>query len=77
MRLLPCLSVLLLSCGVAFANGAPTPGGPAMESGQPREAVQRPVEKVPTRSLGTAEEFAMPSGNIGCTYIPEGGTDVY
>ena len=48
-----------------------------MESGQPREAVQRPVEKVPTRSLGTAEEFAMPSGNIGCTYIPEGGTDVY
>ena len=77
MRFRLAVPVLLLSAAVAFANSAPTPGGPAMESGQPRETAKQPVEKAPVRSLGTAEEFVMPSGNIGCVYIPEGGTDVY
>lgn len=26
---------------------------------------------------GQLEEFQLPSGNIGCAYIPEGGTSVY
>ena len=69
--------VLLLSAAPAFAGGAPTPGGPAAEAGQPRETGRQPVEKVPTRSFGVAERFVMPSGNIGCTYIPEGGTEIY
>ena len=47
------------------------------ESGQPRDIVTQPVEKLPTRALGVAETFVMPSGNIGCTYIPEGGTETY
>ncbi len=68
---------LLLSAAVALANSAPTPGGPAMESGEPRGAAKQPEEKAPVRALGAAEEFVMPSGNIGCVYTPEGGTDVY
>ncbi|KQV35239.1 hypothetical protein ASE37_12995 [Rhizobium sp. Root268] len=27
--------------------------------------------------IGEQEEFVLPSGNIGCVYTPEGGTDVY
>lgn len=77
MRFRLAVPVLLLSAAMAFANSAPTPGGPAMESGQPRETVKQPEEKAPARTLGVAEEFVMPSGNIGCVYIPEGGTDVY
>ena len=77
MRFFLAVPVLLLSSAFAFASGAPTPGGPAVESGQPRETATQPVEKVPTRSFGLAERFVMPSGNIGCTYIPEGGTEMY
>lgn len=77
MRRLVTLSVLLLSSAVAFASVASTPGGPAVESGQPRETVEQPVKKVPARALGVAERFVMPSGNIGCIYIPEGGTQTY
>lgn len=77
MRSLLSLPVLLLSCTVALANSAPTPGGPAMESGQPHQTAKQPEEKPPVRALGVAEEFIMPSANIGCVYIPEGGTDVY
>lgn len=78
MRFALSVSVLLLSSALASASGAPTPGGPAAESGQPRETeTDQPVEKAPARTVGVAEHFVMPSGNIGCTYIPEGGTDVY
>ncbi|WP_313196500.1 hypothetical protein [Shinella zoogloeoides] len=77
MRLLLSVSLLLVSSAIALADGAPMPGGPAAESGQPHGAAKQPVEKAPARSLGVAEEFSMPSGNIGCVYIPEGGTDVY
>jgi hypothetical protein len=77
MRFLLAVPVLLLSCALAFASGAPTPGGPAAESGQPRQTETKPVEQVPVRSFGVAERFVMPSGNIGCTYVPEGGTEVY
>lgn len=79
MRSFLALAVLLVSSSVAAANGAPTPGGPAVESGQPRETVKQPavIERVPSKTLGKAEDFVMPSGNIGCVYIPEGGTAVY
>lgn len=77
LRFLPAVSVLLLSCSVALASGAPTPGEPAVESSQPRETAKQPVAKAPARGLGVSDEFIMPSGNIGCIYIPEGGTDVY
>lgn len=77
MRFRLAVPVLLLFAVAAFANDAPTPGGPAMETGQPREAAGQPVEKAPARALGVSQEFVLPSGNIGCVYTPEGGTDVY
>jgi hypothetical protein len=79
MRFLVALAVLLVSTCLAAASGAPTPGGPAVESGQPRETEKQPaeIERKPVRSFGTALDFVMPSGNIACIYIPEGGTAVY
>ena len=77
MRFLFAAPAFLLSFTLAFASSAPTPGGPGTESGQPRGIVTQPVEKVPTRAFGVAERFVMPSGNIGCVYIPEGGTETY
>ncbi|MEW9614214.1 hypothetical protein AB3G45_10340 [Shinella sp. S4-D37] len=77
MRPVFAMPVFLLSAAVVFASSAPTPGGPGAESGQPREMVPGPVEKLPVRVLGVAESFVMPSGNIGCIYIPEGGTATY
>jgi hypothetical protein len=77
MRFSVVACALLLSSAAAFASNAPTPGGPGAESSQPRQTETKPVEKAPVRTLGVARSFVMPSGNIGCVYIPEGGTDVY
>lgn len=77
MRFLLAVPAVLLSSALAFASSAQTPGGPGAESGQPREIVTQPVEKLPTRTFGVAQSFVMPSGNIGCIYIPEGGTETY
>jgi hypothetical protein len=79
MRSRLALAVFLVSTSIAAASGAPTPGGPAVESGQPREMGKQPaeVERMPSKALGKSEDFVMPSGNIGCIYIPEGGTTVY
>ncbi|MCR6501249.1 hypothetical protein MUO32_19630 [Shinella sp. CPCC 101442] len=79
MRFPVAACVVLLSCAVAFASSAPTPGGPGGEAGKPqqKQTETKPAEKVPARTLGVAETFVMPSGNIGCIYIPEGGTAVY
>jgi hypothetical protein len=77
MRFVLAVPAFLLASTLAFASGAPTPGGPGAESGQPREMAPGPVEKLPARALGVAESFVMPSGNIGCIYIPEGGTATY
>lgn len=77
MRFLLAVPAVLLSSALAFASSAPTPGGPGAESGQPREIVTQPVEKLPARAFGAAQSFVMPSGNIGCIYIPEGGTETY
>ncbi len=77
MRFVLAVPAFLFTSALAFASGAPTPGGPGAEAGQPREMAPGPVEKLPARALGVAESFVMPSGNIGCIYIPEGGTATY
>ena len=77
MRFLIAMSGLLLSSALAFASGAPTPEGPGGDTGKPRETLNQPMETLPAQSFGVAEQFVMPSGNIGCTYIPEGGTETY
>jgi hypothetical protein len=77
MRFLLAVPAVLLSSALALASSAPTPGSPGAEAGQPREIVTQPVEKLPMRAFGVAERFVMPSGNIGCIYIPEGGTETY
>ncbi len=77
MRFLLAVPAVLLSAVLALAGSAPTPGSPGAETGQPREIITQPVEKLPTRAFGVAERFVMPSGNIGCIYIPEGGTAIY
>ncbi|MCF3638412.1 hypothetical protein LXM94_00325 [Rhizobium sp. TRM95111] len=80
MPLRRALIVLLLGTGPASADGgAPSPTGPALDSGQPQQMIDEPTSKQlpPARLVDKAEQFVMPSGNIGCTYIPEGGTDTY
>ena len=79
MRFSAAVCAYLLSAAAAFASSAPTPGGPGAETGKPqqKQTETQPVEKAPVRALGVAQTFVMPSGNIACIYIPEGGTDVY
>lgn len=38
---------------------------------------EHPSMETAAPSPGQLEEFQLPSGNIGCAYIPVGGTDVY
>ena len=61
MRLVLILTAMFC---VACAPDAPPPAEPAAE-----------VAAAPTP--GVAVAFMAPSGNIGCIYIPSGGTDVY
>lgn len=53
-----------------LADGAPPPRLPSAEGDK--------IVTVPeTKSHGLQEEFVLPSGNIGCVYTPQGGTEVY
>jgi hypothetical protein len=61
MRLI--LALALLACA-ACSPQAPAPAEP-------------PAEVAATPAAGTAVAFMAPSGNIGCVYIPAGGTAVY
>jgi len=61
MRLM--FSLALLACA-ACSPETPAPAEP-------------PAEVATTPAPGTAVEFMAPSGNIGCVYIPAGGTAVY
>jgi hypothetical protein len=62
---LPILTILMSAC---------TPPAPTSEAPPPEPAaVAETVSAVP----GQIEMFTSPSGNIGCTYVPSGGTDVY
>lgn len=65
-----CLLAFLSMTPVALADGAPPPRMPTAEG-------DKTVAVPETKSFGRQEEFVLPSGNIGCTYTPEGGTDVY
>lgn len=65
-----CTLALLSMTSLAIADGAPPPRMPTAE-GDKVVAVQE------AKSFGQRQEFVLPSGNIGCVYTPEGGTDVY
>jgi hypothetical protein len=65
-----CTLALLSVTSLAWADGAPPPRMPTAEG-------DKPVTVPETKSFGRQEEFVLPSGNIGCVYTPEGGTDVY
>lgn len=45
----------------------------ALMTGAPAHAEEQVLEEMDTGQVG----FVMPSGNIGCLFTPEGGTDVY
>ena len=67
--LIACLVALLSMISFAFADGgAPPPRMPTAGSGK---------IVTETKSYGKQEDFVLPSGNIGCLYIPEGGVEVY
>ncbi|WP_426126855.1 hypothetical protein [Pararhizobium sp. PWRC1-1] len=66
-----CLLAVLSMTTQVFADGAPPPRLPAVEGGK------TPVTVPETKTVGRQEEFVLPSGNIGCIYTPEGGTEVY
>jgi len=65
-----CTLALLSMTSLALAEGAPPPRMPTAEGDK--------IATVPeTKSFGRRQEFVLPSGNIGCVYTPEGGTEVY
>lgn len=79
MRILLALSLVLALPLAALASGhAPSPEGPGGGTGQPQDMREHPIpEDEPAPAVGVVEVFSMPSGNIGCVYIPEGGTATY
>ncbi len=66
-----CLLAVLSMTHQVFADGAPPPRLPTVEGDK------TPVAVPETKTFGQQEEFVLPSGNIGCIYTPEGGTQVY
>lgn len=66
-----CLLAVFSMISTVLAQGAPPPRLPAAEGGK------TPVTVPETKTVGRQEEFVLPSGNIGCIYTPEGGTEVY
>ena len=69
--LVACLLAVFSMISTVLAQGAPPPRLPAAEGGK------TPVTVPETKTVGRQEEFVLPSGNIGCIYTPEGGTEVY
>ncbi len=66
-----CLLAVLSMTHQVLADGAPPPRLPTAEGDK------TPVTVPETKTVGRQEEFVLPSGNIGCIYTPEGGTEVY
>lgn len=66
-----CFLAVLSMTHQVFADGAPPPRLPTVEGDK------TPVAVPETKTFGQQEEFVLPSGNIGCIYTPEGGTQVY
>lgn len=71
MRFFAVFMLALLSMtSLAVADGAPPPRMPTAEGNK--------IVTVPeSKPLGRQDGFVLPSGNIGCVYTPEGGTEVY
>ena len=65
MRLIIFLALL------ATAACSPAPPAPA------EPAAEGAITPAPAPTPGIAISFMAPSGNIGCVYVPSGGTDVY
>lgn len=66
-----CLLAVLSMTHQVLADGAPPPRLPNAEGDR------TPVTVPETKTPGQQQEFVLPSGNIGCIYTPEGGTEVY
>jgi hypothetical protein len=66
-----CLLAVLSMTQQVLADAAPPPRSPTAEGDK------TPVTVPETKTFGRQEEFVLPSGNIGCIYTPEGGTQVY
>jgi hypothetical protein len=67
-----CLVALFSMTSLAFADGGAPP--PRMPTADGDKSATVPET---TKSYGKQDEFVLPSGNIGCIYTPEGGTEVY
>jgi len=65
---LAAIFVSLAACSPAAEESAPPAQSP------PQEQVATPSVAVAT---GELEMFTSPTGNIGCTYVPAGGTEIY
>jgi hypothetical protein len=65
-----CTLALLSMTSLSLADGAPPPRMPTAEG-------DKPISLPESKPLGRQEGFVLPSGNIGCVYTPEGGTEVY
>ncbi|MDO9415129.1 hypothetical protein [Pararhizobium sp.] len=77
MKVLFAAVLLILTAGAAMAlDDAPRPGP---KDGVSDTTTEKQPEAKITRSAGSGvqEEFTLPSGNIGCIYTPQGGTEVY
>lgn len=77
MRTVLATLFLLSVAGSCLAlDDAPRPGpkDPVVQ-GQSGKGGSAAIE--PAVGNGIREEFVLPSGNIGCTYTPAGGTEVY
>ncbi|MBY0563933.1 MAG: hypothetical protein K2P58_07080 [Hyphomonadaceae bacterium] len=61
------MRLLILIAAFALASCSP----------QGTEDAQSPTTEAPVAAHGQLEEFQLPSSNIGCAYIPAGGTAVY
>ncbi len=68
MRSFLAAAILVLSIS-ACTPPAPTSSAPP--------SAPAPVSETVSAAPGQIEMFMSPSGNIGCTYVPSGGTDIY
>lgn len=66
---------LFSSCLLALSLGACSPPAPSTDEAADGGSSQPPAAAQP--APGQLVEFQLPTGNIGCTFVPAGGTAVY
>lgn len=67
---------IFAQASTVLAGGAPPPRLPPPDTQQPQMTPQA-TPHVTATPVAEQEEFVMPSGNIGCTFTPAGGTPTY